>query len=101
LEVDLDCRLQGPNPLLILTGERRKAQILVRVNGRPGWITCSKYSLLVRLIIERGDPDATGYLSDPAMFYPEAVWGLRKALDRAGGEGTGRSFIETGAVAEY
>src|SRR5215468_10451358 len=81
---------------IILTGERRGDHYEVHLSGRPVGLTCSALSALVAMLVARGGT-GTGFV----QLSPVAVHRLRRAFDCAGGEGTGKTLIETGCGEEY
>jgi hypothetical protein len=85
-----------PQPALKLTGDRRNDRFRICLYGRPAELTGSSVYILVELILARADSE-TGFVP----LSPVEVHRLRRALDDAGGAGSGKRLIETGAGEEY
>ncbi len=83
-------------PALVLTGERRKRQFLVRIHGQSIWLTATLFSTLCELVI--------GHQRTTSGFVPiarQTIYRLRKAIGHAVSDYTFDNLIESGADQEY
>jgi hypothetical protein len=87
-------------PALTFTGERRNRRLLVRIHAKSLWVSYGPFCGLVRLVLARGQTQS-GFVTDPDVLYPVAVYRLRRAIDEAVEPGAGTTLIETGLGAEY
>jgi hypothetical protein len=74
--------------------------LLVLIQGKPMWVSYGTFCGLVRLVLARGQTEG-GFVADPDLLYPVAVFRLRRALDQAVGPGAGDTLIERGLKGEY
>jgi len=86
---------------IVLTGERRQGRFLVWVEQQPLWLPYSQFKLLTALVKQHVESGGREFLAKAGVVYPASVSRLRKALDEAAGDGTGKELIQTGVGAEY
>lgn len=98
-------RPSSGTPMLLLTGDRCRGRIGIRVSGREVFLTLGLFSVLLDLVHARLTT-SQGYSPIPsALGDPERarllVHRLRRAIDSAAGTGEGRRLIERGIGTEY
>ena len=89
-------RTKNHEPVLILTGNRPNDHFQILLHGNVVDLKCSELKVLLSLILA-GGVAGTGFV----RANPVIVCGLRKALENAVNNGTGKALIETGSKNEY
>ncbi len=81
---------------LLLTGERRNRRFLVRICGKPIWLSSTLFTCLCELVLARGRT-ASGFV----QMSPMTIYRLRRVINRALGDRAVDDLIQTGADKEY